>query len=136
MKWYNFVACFFMGVFLINSIPHLIHAISGEKFPTPFANPPGKGLSSPMLNLVWAFINLFVCYLLFRASKINPSEKWSLILFALGFIAMSIRLCYALSKVKGNWQVEISHWKLEIGYQDILGVEWEIGQSKKNFFIH
>jgi len=48
MKWYNYVACFFAGVFLANVVPHFIHGVSGDSFPTPFANPPGKGLSSPI----------------------------------------------------------------------------------------
>lgn len=97
MKWYNFIACFFMGMFLVNSLPHFIHGISGDFFPTPFANPPGKGLSSPQLNILWAFINMIICYLLFRASKISITNIWTIILFVLGFVVMSIRLSYALA---------------------------------------
>lgn len=39
MKWYNFVACFFTGMFIANMVPHFIHGVSGPPFPTPFANP-------------------------------------------------------------------------------------------------
>ena len=28
MKWYNYLSCFFAGVFLIHVIPHLIHGLS------------------------------------------------------------------------------------------------------------
>jgi hypothetical protein len=28
MKWYNYVACFFAGVFLIHIVPHLTHGFS------------------------------------------------------------------------------------------------------------
>jgi len=58
MNWYNYVACFFAGAFLANVVPHFFHGISGDRFPTPFARPPGRGLSSPTDNVVWAWINL------------------------------------------------------------------------------
>src|ERR1700688_3264686 len=60
MNWYNYVACFFAGAFLANFVPHFVHGISGDRFPTPFAHPPGRGLSSPTLNVAWAFLNLLV----------------------------------------------------------------------------
>jgi len=43
MHWYNYLADFFAGVFLTNAVPHFTHGISGDRFPSPFANPPGKG---------------------------------------------------------------------------------------------
>ncbi len=52
MNWYNYVACFFAGMFLANVVPHFVHGISGDRFPTPFAHPPGKGLSSPTINVI------------------------------------------------------------------------------------
>ncbi len=47
MSWYHYLACFFAGAFLANAVPHFVQGISGERFPSPFATPPGKGLSSP-----------------------------------------------------------------------------------------
>jgi len=58
MNWYNYVACFFAGAFLANVVPHFFHSISGDRFPTPFARPLGRGLSSPTVKVVWAWINL------------------------------------------------------------------------------
>ncbi len=58
MKWYHYVAAFFSGAFLANTVPHFIHGVSGDPFPSPFANPPGKGLSSPIVNVLWACLNL------------------------------------------------------------------------------
>jgi hypothetical protein len=60
VNWYNYVACFFAGAFLANVVLHFFHGISGDRFPTPFAHPPGRGLSSPTVNVVWAWINLVV----------------------------------------------------------------------------
>lgn len=44
---------FASGMFLFNGIPHLIKGIAGEKHMTPF-----KRVSSPVLNILWAFVNL------------------------------------------------------------------------------
>lgn len=44
IKWYNYLAAFFAGLFLANTIPHFVNGISGRPFPTPFADPPAQGL--------------------------------------------------------------------------------------------
>jgi hypothetical protein len=72
MSWFNFIAAFSAGIFLTNVVPYFVHGISGDRFSTPFANPPGKGLSSPTLNVVWALFNLLLGYLLFRLGKSLP----------------------------------------------------------------
>lgn len=92
MKWYNYVACFFAGLFLANVVPHFVHGVSGDAFPTPFANPPGKGLSSPTINIIWALANLVVGYLLYRAGKISKQNIPALIVFFIGITAISIML--------------------------------------------
>src|SRR5580692_10205748 len=92
MNWYNDVACFFAGMFLANVVPHFIHGVSGDPFPTPFANPPGKGLSSPTINVIWALGNLLVGYLLYRGGKISGKNIPGLIVFFIGIIAISTML--------------------------------------------
>ncbi|QEM06489.1 hypothetical protein DIU31_024320 [Mucilaginibacter rubeus] len=64
MEWYNYVAAFFAGAFLANTVPHFVHGISGNRFPTPFATPRGVGLSSSTLNVSWSLFNLAVGWLL------------------------------------------------------------------------
>ena len=95
MKWYNYIACFFAGFFLANTVPHFIHGISGDSFPTPFASPPGKGLSSPIVNTLWALFNLIVGYLLYRGGKISRSNKLAIVVFFAGIAAASIMLSIA-----------------------------------------
>lgn len=90
LKWYHYVATFFAGVFLTNAIPHFVNGISGDAFPTPFANPPGKGLSSPLVNILWALFNLIIGYLLLNYSKLNSKNKLSVLLFFIGIITISI----------------------------------------------
>jgi hypothetical protein len=92
MKWYNYLAAFFAGAFLTNAIPHFVNGVSGDAFPTPFATPHGVGLSSPLVNVLWALFNLLIGYLLFRASKTNSKNWWSLLLFFLGIALISIFL--------------------------------------------
>jgi len=64
MHWLNLMLYFFGGAFVANSLPHLSNGISGRSFQSPFAKPPGKGLSSPVVNVVWGFSNLAAAYLL------------------------------------------------------------------------
>jgi hypothetical protein len=90
MHWYNYIACFFAGTFLTNVVPHFVHGISGDRFPTPFAHPPGKGLSSPTVNVVWALANLVVGYILFRVGKVSSGDDTGIVIFFAGIVAISI----------------------------------------------
>ena len=71
MFWYHYVAVFFAGAFFANTVPHFVHGISGNKFPTPFAKPPGRGLSSPPVNVLWSFVNLVAGLGLWYLGMIN-----------------------------------------------------------------
>ena len=95
VKWYHYIACFFAGAFLANMVPHYIHGVSGDCFPSPFANPPGKGLSSPTVNVVWGLANLVAGYVLFKAGRVFNGNKAGLLLFFAGIVAMSIMLSFA-----------------------------------------
>jgi len=98
VNWYDYIACFFAGAFLTNVVPHFIYGISGDRFPTPFAQPPGKGLSSPTVNVVWALFNLVVGYILFRVGKVSNGDTSVIIVFFAGIVAISIMLSVRFSK--------------------------------------
>jgi hypothetical protein len=87
--WYHYIACFFAGLFLANAVPHFVHGISGNRFPSPFAHPPGKGLSSPTVNVLWALFNLVVGYILFRVGRVCHGSD-TLIVFFAGIAVISI----------------------------------------------
>jgi len=89
MNWYNYVACFFAGAFLANFVPHFVHGISGDRFPTPFAHPPGKGLSSPTLNVAWAFLNLLAGGVLYKVGHVSNEAYATLALLLSGAVAIS-----------------------------------------------
>jgi hypothetical protein len=98
VNWYDYIACFFDGMFLANVVPHFVHGISGDRFPTPFASPPGKGLSSPTVNVVWALLNLVVGYILFRVGKVSSGDNLALITFFVGIVALSIMMSVRFAK--------------------------------------
>ena len=64
MVWYHYVSYFFGGLFLTNAIPHFVCATMGRPFQSPFAKPPGEGLSSSTVNALWGSFNFGVAYLL------------------------------------------------------------------------
>jgi hypothetical protein len=90
MKWYHYIAAFFAGAFLANAVPHFINGVSGNPFPTPFANPPGKGLSSPIVNVIWACFNMLAGYILLRVSKTTIKNNLAMLVLFLGILAISI----------------------------------------------
>jgi hypothetical protein len=64
MPWYYYVSYFFGGAFLANAIPHFVCGSAGRPFQSPFANPPGEGLSSSTVNVLWGAFNMVIVYVL------------------------------------------------------------------------
>ncbi|MBV8681594.1 MAG: hypothetical protein JO111_01885 [Caulobacteraceae bacterium] len=64
MNWLHDVSYLFGGAFLTNAIPHFVRGVMGQPFQSPFAKPPGEGLSSSTVNVVWGFANFVIAYLL------------------------------------------------------------------------
>jgi len=64
MNWLWLVSYFFGGIFAANAIPHFVSGMMGRAFQSPLAKPPGKGLSSSTINVVWGCLNLVIAYLL------------------------------------------------------------------------
>jgi hypothetical protein len=92
------VACFFSGIFLANTVPHFVNGISGNRFPTPFARPPGRGLSSPVVNVLWGLFNLVGGWLLFRIGKVAGGDDVAPLVFFAGVAAMSLVLSREFAK--------------------------------------
>jgi len=92
MAWNNYLAIFFSGVFLANFVPHFVQGVCGNKFPSPFAKPPGKGLSSPLVNVLWGGFNLLIGFILFIASNIQAGNYLAWFIFFAGIMAISIQL--------------------------------------------
>lgn len=92
IKWYHYLAALGAGFFLANVMPHMTNGISGRDFPSPFADPPGVGLSSPTMNVIWALINLVLGYVLLRVSKLKFNNTIGMIALFIG-IAICTLMC-------------------------------------------
>lgn len=103
MHWYQYLSWFFGGAFLANTLPHLTNGISGRSFQSPFASPPGKGLSSSTVNVLWGFFNLAVAYvLLCRVGSFNLLNTCHVLVAAAGFLVMSLMLARAFGRFHGG----------------------------------
>src|SRR5579864_4604621 len=87
------VAHFFGGVFLVNAVPHFVSGVLGRPFPSPFASPPGKGLSSPTVNVLWGAFNFAIAYLLIlRVGSFDVRNTLDILLVGTGGLLMGINL--------------------------------------------
>jgi hypothetical protein len=98
MEWYQYLAAFFSGAFLANMVPHFVQGISGNRFPTPFAKPPGKGLSPAYVNVLWAGLNIIIGYVLWHASTIKPGNHPGMAIFFIGAMLMAVMLSLNFAK--------------------------------------
>ena len=64
MSGLHLLSYFFGGAFLANAVPHLVSGMLGRAFQSPFAQPPGQGLSSSTVNVLWGAFNTVVGYAL------------------------------------------------------------------------
>jgi len=64
MDWLHDLAYLFGGAFAANAVPHFVSGVMGRPFQSPFAKPPGEGLSSSTVNVLWGFANFVIAYLL------------------------------------------------------------------------
>jgi hypothetical protein len=71
MTWHPLLSYVFGGAFLANAVPHLVSGMMGRPFQSPFAKPPGEGLSSSTVNVQWGFFNAPSAMCLSAASGIS-----------------------------------------------------------------
>lgn len=91
MAWLHFVSYLFGGFFLCNAIPHFVSGVTGRPFQSPFAKPPGEGLSSSIINVLWGFFNLAIAYLLLcRVGDFSLRSTVHAIAVGAGFLVMGL----------------------------------------------
>lgn len=91
MNWAHDTAYFFGGMFLTNAVPHFVSGTMGRAFQTPFAKPSGQGLSSSTINVVWAFANFVVAYVLIaRVGNVDLRAMDQVISAGMGVLLMSV----------------------------------------------
>lgn len=93
MHWLHLIAYLFGGAFLSNAIPHFASGSTGHSFQSPFAKPPGQGLSSSTVNVLWGAFNLAVAYVLIcRVGDFNLRSTVDVAALGLGFLLIGL-LC-------------------------------------------
>jgi hypothetical protein len=91
MNWLHLVSYFFGGAFLANAVPHFVSGVMGQPFQTPFAKPPGHGLSSSTVNVLWGCANFVFAYLLvLRVGQFDPRSVACIAPFAIGALLISL----------------------------------------------
>src|ERR1017187_10583802 len=100
MTWLHLVSYFFGGTFLANAIPHFVSGMMGRPFQTPFAKPPGKGLSSSTVNVLWGAFNIVAGYvLLFQVGNFDLRSPVHAIVAGFG------GLWIAIISARGVWRL-------------------------------
>jgi hypothetical protein len=103
MAWYDYVSYFFGGMFLTNAIPHWVSGLMGRSFQSPFAKPPGEGLSSSTVNVVWGAFNGVVAYLLLcRVGAFDLRSIGHVAATGVGALAMSLMLARSFGRFHGG----------------------------------
>jgi hypothetical protein len=91
MEWAPDISYFFGAAFLTNAIPHFVSGVMGRPFQTPFAKPPGEGLSSSTINVLWGFLNLIIGYVLIcRVGSFDAYSTEHVIAFGLGALLTAL----------------------------------------------
>ncbi|MGO9324792.1 MAG: hypothetical protein ACLP07_09545 [Terracidiphilus sp.] len=103
MLFVHLIEWFFGGAFLANSVPHIVNGISGRAFQSPFAKPPGEGLSSSVVNVVWGFFNLAIAYvLLVWLGELNLRYWWQIATAGAGALLLSVMMAHHFGRFHGG----------------------------------
>jgi hypothetical protein len=86
-----------------SGVPHFVAGMMGRAFQTPFAKPPGKGLSSSTVNVVWGFFNAVIAYLLVAHVGDFHLRWWShIVAFGLGVFVISVNMARHFGQFHGG----------------------------------
>ena len=103
MESWHYVSYFFGGAFLSNAIPHFVSGVMGRPFQSPFAKPPGEGLSSSTVNVLWGFANLAIAYLLIcRVGDFGLRSTADVAALGLGFLLISLMSARLFGRFHGG----------------------------------
>lgn len=112
MEWLDYISYFFGGAFLSNAIPHFVSGVMGRPFQSPFAKPPGEGLSSSTVNVLWGFANIAIAYLLIcRVGDFSLRSTAHVAALGLGFLLMGLMGARLFGRFHGGHSPEDSSAK-------------------------
>lgn len=103
MSWLIYLSYFFGGAFCTNAVPHLVSGLMGRPFQSPFAKPPGKGLSSSAVNVLWGWLNVAVGYVLvFRVGDFDLRSTKEVAAIGLGGLLLSLHAARHFGQFHGG----------------------------------
>jgi hypothetical protein len=103
MPWLDLVSYFFGGAFLANAVPHFVSGMMGRAFQSPFAKPPGQGLSSSTVNVLWGFFNLVVGYVLVcRVGEFDLRDAPDAAALGLGLLLLAVMTARHFGRFNGG----------------------------------
>ena len=109
MSWLHLLAYFLGGAFLANAVPHAVSGMMGRPFQSPFARPPGQGLSSSTVNVLWGFFNIVAGYLLVgRVGDFDPKDTGHVIALGAGAFLMALMSARLFGRFHGGNKPEQS----------------------------
>jgi hypothetical protein len=103
MEWLSYIAWFLGGALLANGVPHFVAGVSGSRFQSPFARPPGVGESSPTVNVLWGLLNLTLGYgFLSGIGEFETGLTGSALAALLGALLASVGLSMHFGRVRSS----------------------------------
>jgi hypothetical protein len=103
MHWLRDLAYLFGGAFLANGVPHFVSGVLGRPFQSPFAKPPGQGLSSSTVNVLWGFANFVVAYLLIaRVGDFDLRAADQIVAVGVGVLLMGVMSARLFGRFHGG----------------------------------
>ena len=103
MDWLHDLSYLFGGAFAANAVPHFVSGMMGRPFQSPFAKPPGKGLSSSTVNVIWGCVNLAIAYvLLLRVGHLDLRAPDQIGCFGLGILLMGLFAARTFGRFHGG----------------------------------
>ena len=77
-----------------------MQGMSGAPFQSPFAKPSGVGESSPLVNVVWGFVNLVAGFVLLHFFWPREAAGW--VAFGAGALVNAVLLALHFGKVRAG----------------------------------
>ena len=103
MRWNNYIPYFFGRAILVNAIPHFVSGVTGHPFQSPFATPPGEGLSPAWVNVLWGSTNFVFAYLLLARVGNFEFRRWlHILVVGGGGLAMALMAAISFGRFYGG----------------------------------
>lgn len=102
MRWYHPIVWFIGALFLANTVPHFVSGITGNAFQSPFATPPGEGLSSARTNIAWAALNGLIAWALLRIGPLDLKNPKHALPILVGFFGAAFLVAGHFARFHGG----------------------------------